>query len=170
MKNKLIIEKKIRYDSSIVEYQCLPVKVLNNKEAVLYHKVKRSFEMPVDNSILKVPKGSYTLAFYWCDKPYNVYVFGDGNNQIIGLYINIVKHTEINQKAVTFNDLIIDIVITPSGKYSVLDEDELPEALDIFEGGNVNVVLKKLLYSLTPITNYIITESEEILKKWNKRC
>lgn len=41
----------------------------------------------------------------------------------------------------SFEDLIIDILVLPSGEYFILDEDELPEPLEGFEGGYVNEAL-----------------------------
>ena len=35
----------------------------------------------------------------------------------------------------SFEDLIIDILVLPSGEYFILDEDELPEPIEVFEGG-----------------------------------
>lgn len=48
---------------------------------------------------------------------------------------------------VSFEDLIIDIMVLPNGEYFILDEDELPEPLGNFEGGYV----RKALYGLKEI-------------------
>ncbi len=44
----------------------------------------------------------------------------------------------------SFEDLIIDILVLPSGEYFILDEDELPESLEEFEDGYVNEALNVL--------------------------
>ncbi|GAB2571844.1 ribonuclease FAU-1 family protein [Gracilibacillus alcaliphilus] len=168
MENNFVSERKIRYDGSVVEYPCREIRVHTGKEAVLYHKIEFPFAMQVNNSILNIPKGSYTFAFYWSDRPYNIYLFRDNHDQLLGLYVNIVKQTEITPAIVTFEDLIIDIVRKPSGEYAVLDEDELPEPLEEFENGRVNAVLKELLDSIEAIAEDIIKESEQLLKKWKK--
>lgn len=87
--------------------------------------LKDNLPAKVGNSILRIPRVSYSVAFYWCDRSYNVYIFRNQNNKVFGLYINIVKDTNINQNFVTFKDLVIDIVVEPNGKYAVLDEEEL---------------------------------------------
>ena len=49
-----------------------------------------------------------------------------------------------------FEDLIIDILVLPSGEYFILDEDELPEPLESFEDGYVAealYVLKEIIKS-----------------------
>lgn len=159
-----IIEKKIKYDHSIVEYRCLPLKILDGREAILYHKIIQAFELPLKEHIINIPKGSYTVAFYWSDRPYNVYVFRNKKNQVIALYINIVKNTQISKKSIEFYDLILDIVVTPDGKFNVLDIDELTESLEEFENGEVYLTLKSLISSLSKIKNELINESEKILK------
>ncbi|HAP3026871.1 TPA: DUF402 domain-containing protein [Enterococcus faecalis] len=165
MNDHQIIERKIKYDHSIVEYSCVPLKVLNNQEAVLYHKITEPFEMKIGGSILKIPSGSYTVAFYWCDRPYNVYVFRNQQDEVIGLYINIVKDTDINPTFVTFRDLIIDLVIEPNGTYAVLDENELTEPLTKFENGTVSSVLNQLIASVTEMKDAMIKKSAHILKQ-----
>ncbi|WP_066185555.1 MULTISPECIES: DUF402 domain-containing protein [Gracilibacillus] len=168
MDNNSVIERKIRYDNSVVEYPCREIRIYAGKKAVLYHKIESPFTMQVNHSILRIPKGSYTFAFYWSDKSYNVYVFRDSDDQLLGLYINIVQQTKITHRVVTFEDLIIDIVKTPSGEYAVLDEEELPEPLGEFENGRVNAALEEVLNSLETIAEDVVIESEKLLKQWKK--
>ena len=55
---------------------------------------------------------------------------------------------------VSFEDLIIDIMVLPNGEYFILDEDELPEPLGNFEGGYVRKALyglKEIIQKSTPI-------------------
>ena len=56
---------------------------------------------------------------------------------------------------VSFEDLIIDIMVLPNGEYFILDEDELPEPLGNFEGGYV----RKALYGLKEIIQKDATNS-----------
>ncbi|SDL28348.1 DUF402 domain-containing protein [Lacicoccus qingdaonensis] len=165
MNHQKIIERKIKYNGEVIEHPCFPLKVLDDELAILYHKITTSFEMPIGNSLLHIPKGSYTVAFYWHYKSYNVYVFRNSKHKVIGLYINIVKETEINTTAVTFKDLIIDIAIRPDGEYAVLDQDELTEPLNQFENGTVNVVLNQLIDSILDIKYFTIRESEKVLRQ-----
>ncbi len=62
----------------------------------------------------------------------------------VGSYFNVVKNTQITDELVSFEDLIIDILVLPSGEYFILDEDELPESLEEFEDGYVNEALHVL--------------------------
>jgi uncharacterized protein len=158
-----IIERKIRYDSSIVEYSCLLVKARNH-HVVLFHEVQESFTMIASQNKLTIPKGSYTLAYYWKDRPFNLYIWRDHNGEYLGSYFNIVKNTYITDKLVSFEDLIIDIMVLPNGTYFILDEDELPEPLDQFENGFVQKVLNSLTDSIDILLSQTISETENTFK------
>lgn len=158
-----VIERKIRYDSTVVEHTCIQLKV-KNKNVVLFHKVLNSFTMITNENKLTIPKGSYTLAYYWKDKPFNLYIWRDNNGNYLGSYFNIVKNTCITDKLVSFEDLIIDIMVFPNGNYFILDEDELPEPLDQFENGFVQQALNSLINSLDILLSQTISETENIFK------
>ncbi|MBS4207391.1 DUF402 domain-containing protein [Bacillus sp. FJAT-50079] len=158
-----IIERKIRYDSNVVEYKC---KLLNaqDQKLVLFHIIEDSFTMLAGQNKLTIPKGSYTIAYYWENRPYNLYFWRDNKGNYLGSYFNIVKNTCINDNMVTFEDLIIDILALPNGKYFILDEDELPEALKNFENGSVQYALNLLIESMDTVLSQIISDSEGIYK------
>ncbi|PEX81462.1 DUF402 domain-containing protein [Bacillus cereus] len=159
-----IIERKIRYDSTIVDHNCL---ILEKKlqSIMLFHEVQYSFTMNTHDSSVTIPKGSYTIAYYWEDRPYNLYIWRDTNGVYLGSYFNIVKNTQITNELVSFEDLIIDILILPSGEYIILDEDELPEPLESFEGGYVDealYVVKEIIQKSLP---QMIVETEMVQLK-----
>ncbi|PGC90848.1 DUF402 domain-containing protein [Bacillus toyonensis] len=159
-----ITERKIRYDSTIVDYDCLLLKK-QSESIVLFHEVQYSFTMTAHDTKLTIQKGSYTIAYYWEDRPYNLYVWRDKEENYVGAYFNIVKNTQIIEEVVSFEDLIIDIMVLPNGEYFILDEDELPEPLGNFEGGYV----KKALYGLKEIIQkelpQIVLETARVKRK-----
>ncbi|WP_237980187.1 DUF402 domain-containing protein [Bacillus thuringiensis] len=159
-----IVERKIRYDSTIVDHTCLLLEK-QLQSIVLFHEVQYSFTMTAHRASLTIPKGSYTIAYYWENRPYNLYIWRDKNGMYLGSYFNIVKNTQITDKLVSFEDLIIDILVLPSGEYFILDEDELPEPLEGFEGGYVNealYVLKEIIRKSLP---QMIEETEMVRPK-----
>ena len=85
-----IIERKIRYDSTTVEHTCLLLEK-QLRSIVLFHEVQYSFTMNTHDSSLTIPKGSYTIAYYWEDRPYNLYIWRDKNGMYVGSYFNVVK-------------------------------------------------------------------------------
>jgi predicted RNA-binding protein associated with RNAse of E/G family len=158
-----IIERKIRYDSTVVEYRCMLLKA-QNQIVVLFHKIQDSFTMIAKHTKLTIPKGSYTIAYYWKDRPYNLYIWRDNKGKYLGSYFNIVKNTYITNKLVSFEDLIIDIMVLPNGDYFILDEDELPEPLDQFENGSVLKTLNLLMDSIEILLSQTILETENTFK------
>lgn len=161
-----MLERKIRYDGTIAEYDCKLLEK-SGQHAVLHYDITQSFSIQKGDTELVVPDGSYTTAFYWQDKNYNVYVLRDELSNYLGSYFNIVNNTQIADAVVSYEDLIIDLLVLPEGNYYILDEDELPEPLDIIENGLVLQTLQSLIESLDSVLHSIIQESERLrLNKW----
>ncbi|MBS4192533.1 DUF402 domain-containing protein [Bacillus sp. FJAT-49705] len=158
-----MIERKIRYDSTEVEHSCIRLKA-QKQNVVLFHKILDSFTMIAEQTRLTIPKGSYTIAYYWKDRPYNLYIWRDHNGNYLGSYFNIVKNTYMTDKLVSFEDLIVDIMVLPNGEYFILDEDELPESIDKFENGSVRHILNSLTDSIDIILAQNISEAENTFK------
>lgn len=158
-----LIERKIRYDTKVVEYRCKLLEA-HNQQVVLFHIIEDTFIMTANQANLTIPKGSYTLAYYWGNRPYNLYIWRDNKGKYIGCYFNIVKNTCFTNKMVSFEDLIIDIMVLPNGEYYILDEDELPVPLEQFENGNVLKALNSLIGSLDSFLPKMILDAENTYK------
>ena len=159
-----IIERKIRYDGTTIDHACLLIEAQQDK-IILYHEVQYSFTMAANDTKLTIPKGSYTVAYYWGNRPYNLYVWRDQDGGYLGSYFNIVKDTCITDEVVSFEDLILDIMVLPSGKFFILDEDELPEPLEQFEDGYVEKALYTVKNIIQESLPKIISETATIYKK-----
>ena len=78
-----------------------------------------------------LPAGTVSFGHFWSDRFYNVYHWVDAAAQrTIGLYFNIADQTRIAATQLEWRDLVIDVLATPAGRLEVLDEDELPPALE----------------------------------------
>jgi len=159
-----VIERKIRYDATTVDHACLLIETQPDK-IVLYHEVQYSFTMTANDTKLTIPEGSCTIAYYWRNQPYNLYVWRDQEGSYLGSYFNIVKNTCITDEVVSFEDLILDIMVLPSGEFFILDEDELPEPLEHFEDGYVQKSLHTVLHTIQTLLPKIIIETATIYKK-----
>ncbi|MUL34592.1 DUF402 domain-containing protein [Priestia megaterium] len=157
---KKIVERKIRYDSTIVDTECKLLNI-NEQELILFHRIEVPFTMKGTQYNLTIPRDAYTLAYYWNELPYNLYVWRDKNGSYLGSYFNIVKNTTIADAMVSFEDLIIDILIFPNGEYFILDEDELPMSLNKFEDGFAHQALQTLINSIEPLLQGILLKSEK---------
>ncbi|HVY38329.1 MAG TPA: DUF402 domain-containing protein [Polyangia bacterium] len=80
---------------------------------------------------VELAAGTVSFGHFWADRFYNVYHWVDAAAQrTIGLYFNIADQTHITATQLEWRDLVIDVLATPAGRLEVLDEDELPPALD----------------------------------------
>ncbi|WP_240794298.1 DUF402 domain-containing protein [Bacillus sp. BHET2] len=165
-----VIERKVGYDGSVVEHCCRVLKA-GVDEVVLFHKIENAFTMSTNQSSITIPEGSYTLAYYWKNRAYNVYIWRDYRGVYLGSYFNIVRNTTIKNKVVSFEDLIIDVLVFTDGRAFVLDEEELPVAMGEFENGDVLGDLQLLVESLDGLLPKLILETRvhfphDDLLKW----
>lgn len=90
------------------------------------------YVLPRDGGLGGVPLtvGTRCLGYFWAARAYNVYHAVDAAGQTLVFYINLSDRTVITPEAITWRDLIVDVVVTPDGQCRVLDEDEVPPDLD----------------------------------------
>jgi hypothetical protein len=73
-----------------------------------------------------LPAGTVTFGHFWTDRPYNVYHWLDGvTGSTIGYYVNLSDSTSIGEGSLEWRDLIVDVLLMPDGRATVLDEDEI---------------------------------------------
>ncbi|MEP6694501.1 MAG: DUF402 domain-containing protein [Chloroflexota bacterium] len=120
------IERKTRLDGSVSEYRCERLALEVDRRAVLRYVMDREWVI-ADTGIVLHP-GQITIAHYWSDRPYNVYQWLDGA-QTIAYYCNVASDTVIREDVVAYTDLVVDVLVMPSGETIVLDEEELPPDL-----------------------------------------
>lgn len=77
---------------------------------------------------IHIAPGSTTVAHYWQGGGYVLWRMFAADGSLIGSLFHICASTAIQEASVSYDDLILDIWITPLGAAHVLDEDELAEA------------------------------------------
>jgi predicted RNA-binding protein associated with RNAse of E/G family len=122
-----ITERKTRLDGSVVEYACEALVVEPGRRAVVRYVTEQ--DRPIEGTDLVLRKGTVTVGHFWTDRPYNVYHWLD-RGRTVALYVNIATDTTIEPGTVAYRDLVVDVVIRPSGAIEILDEDELPPSLE----------------------------------------
>jgi predicted RNA-binding protein associated with RNAse of E/G family len=121
-----IIERKTRLDGTVSEYACERLSLDIGRRAVLRYVMDREWVIGDTGVVLR--PGQITIAHYWSDRPYNVYHWMDGA-QTIAYYCNVATDTTIHEDLVAYTDLVVDVLLRPSGETIVLDEEELPPDL-----------------------------------------
>jgi len=122
-----ITERKARLDGSVVEYDCEPLVVEEGRRAVVRYVTER--DRVIEGTDLVLRKGTVTIGHFWTDRPYNVYHWLDGG-RTVAFYVNIATDTTIEPALIAYLDLVVDVLIRPSGALEVLDEDDLPASIE----------------------------------------
>jgi predicted RNA-binding protein associated with RNAse of E/G family len=121
-----IIERKTTLDGTVSEYRCERLVLDVDRRAVLRYVMDREWIIGETGIVLR--PGQITVGHYWNDRLYNVYHWLDGA-RTIAYYCNVASDTLIHEDVVGYTDLVVDILLRPSGETIVLDEDELPPDL-----------------------------------------
>ncbi|MBM7839260.1 protein associated with RNAse G/E [Alkalihalobacillus xiaoxiensis] len=148
-----IIERKHTYWGDIVDHSCKLLRQTTDF-TVLFHEIKDSFEIKTNGATFYVPIGTYTTAYYWKNRFYNVYIWRNQTGQYLGSYVNFVSRTTFTTHTVEFCDLIIDLLILPDLSYSILDMEELPLPLNQIENG----VVKKEMDAFIQLLDLFMTD------------
>jgi predicted RNA-binding protein associated with RNAse of E/G family len=122
-----ITERKTRLDGSVVEYACETLVLEPGRRGLVRYVSEQ--DRAIEGTDLVLRKGTVTVGHFWTDRPYNVYHWLEGG-RTVGLYVNIAVDTTIDATAIAYRDLVVDVLIRPSGAIEILDEDELPPTID----------------------------------------
>lgn len=120
------LERKIRLDGTVEEFLCDRLRIEPGKSAVLRYELDRDWT--VSGGIIVVPRGTLTISHYWVDRPYNVYHWVR-MGRTLAWYFNVTEPPLISEELVEYADLALDVLVTPDGVTTVLDEDDLPDDL-----------------------------------------
>jgi hypothetical protein len=119
-----ITEVKHRLDGSKTKYECT---LLHLEEELAVVQYNLTSEWDVGSLHLAPP--IYTMALYWENRPYNVYVWYDGDDHYVASYFNIVDQVMVNRDRIEYRDLVVDILCYKDDKAEVLDREELPASI-----------------------------------------
>ena len=122
-----IVERKTRLDGTVVDYPCEALVVEPARRAVVRYVTERDRALEGTNLVLRA--GTVTIGHFWVDRPYNVYHWLDGD-RTIALYVSIATDTTIEESVIAYTDLVVDVLVRPTGALDILDEDELPPTLE----------------------------------------
>ena len=132
-------EVKYHYNGKVSEAECGRVHLEEGMAVLKYYF--RS-EWKVEELHLGPPM--YTFAFYWEDRPYNLYLWYRADGSLDAAYFNVVDSVKLSAGLVEYRDLIVDVLLYPDGSRTVLDRHELTddmpgELMDYIEAGQAAV-------------------------------
>jgi len=92
---------------------------------VLRYVIDREYDI----SGVKLAPGDETIALYWEDRPYNLYVWRRSASPAPVYYFNVADRISLLPHEFVWRDLAVDILVDSRGAL-VLDKHELPADLD----------------------------------------
>jgi predicted RNA-binding protein associated with RNAse of E/G family len=121
---KRCVERKRFLSGGETTFECQLV-ALEEGFGVLKYVIDKTWQ--VQN--LKLTPGTVTYAFYWTQRPYNLYWWLDENGETLGHYFNLADSVELSAQEFVWRDLIVDVLALPDGSVRVLDAHEVPDTL-----------------------------------------
>ena len=106
--------------------------------SVIYvEKVRKPLIKNLDGEKVSIVDNGYTWVIFMPDNlMYSLTMMISDKNKIVQWYFDICKPYEISESGVPFfEDLYLDVVVLPSGRIILLDEDELSHA---FKNGAIS--------------------------------
>ncbi len=153
-----IIEEKIHYDGRIDRVECLLLRE-DEEEIILLYRIPREYK----TQHMHLTPGTFTIAYYYMDKPYNLYHWVSPQGDSLGYYFNFVKDVYRKDGLLSYTDLIVDILVRNDGSHILLDLEELPCPLDEFEGGRVKDAIENFLKEKDDLIAYFRQQSKDLV-------
>ncbi|MHB1909027.1 MAG: DUF402 domain-containing protein [Nitrososphaerales archaeon] len=153
------IEIKNTYFGEKKEFNCTLVSKTKD-ELVIIFQISEAMRFLETN----FPSRSKSFGYYWKEKNYNIYHWKDINGTTLLFYFNISKNTQILEDSVTWQDLIVDLVVYPDGKKVVLDQEEIPNDMSKEDKLIVEKTLKEIFENASSITREIESKTTELSK------
>jgi len=110
---------------------------------------------------VKLSPGDETIALYWEDRPYTLYVWRRQAAQDTAYYFNIADRISLTPQEFLWRDLAVDILVDQAGVH-VLDEHELPADLDDELGRSIQKTKEHLVES----HRAIIAEADAVVLRF----
>jgi Protein of unknown function (DUF402) len=118
------IETKILLTGAVCQYPC-ELLYFENTFGILRYAIDKEYHI----SGMHLVPGDVTLALYWTDRPYTLYIWQMNGNKSAAYYFNIADSISLLPDEFRWRDLMVDILVDTTGTVHVLDEDELPSDL-----------------------------------------
>jgi uncharacterized protein len=119
-----VLEVKRTLDGAAHTFPCVAAEVTPCRAVLLYAISEGRCIAGVE-----LAAGTVTIAYYWADRPYNVYHWVSPAGETLAWYFNLSGPARIGDGRVEWEDLEVDVLVTPDLRVQILDEDRLPPQL-----------------------------------------
>jgi protein associated with RNAse G/E len=155
----ICLEKKRTLSGETQTYSC---ELLHFEKGfgVLRYVIDREYDI----AGLKLVPGDVTIALYWEDRPYTLYLWLRKTGGA-AYYFNIADQIFLSRQEFRWRDLAVDILVDPQGMVHVLDEHELPPDLEASLARSIQAAKDHVLDSL----DTIIQEADRAVRQYRAR-
>ena len=122
--NAAVVVRVAKYDGA--EHRRWPALLAEQTGSLLV--LDAVFEEDIEHDLLgKVASGTISIEYYWLDRWYNVFRFGDRDGNIQNFYCNVTMPPSFDGRILSYVDLDIDVLVKPDFSYRVLDLEDFEE-------------------------------------------
>jgi len=136
-----VLEVKHTLAGAVQTFSCEAAVMEAPREAVLLYTISSLRRV----AGLILPAGTITVAYFWADRPYNVYHWVSPERKTIAWYFNLSGPARIAAGRVEWQDLEVDVLVTPDLRARVLDEDRLPADLSPERRGEIAAAVGRVM-------------------------
>ena len=140
-----------------------------------FNKVDKPIKVKVQDREYYIKNDNYIWYEIYPDNAnYALTIMYDENNNLVQWYFDVSKKIGVENDIPYEDDLYLDLVINPMGESTVLDEDELKEALDTKDITHDDYVLAyktidMLQREYVDNFDYLVALTERIKSEFNKK-
>jgi protein associated with RNAse G/E len=116
--------------------------VISETDETLVLETHWTMKKPVSVEMFYMETGDVGIEVYFKQRPFNFFFVRGADHKPKGWYCNLCMPPEIAERVLSYRDLILDFVVSPSGNYIVLDENELVDKYD-----SLGIETKSMIYS-----------------------
>ena len=149
-----ILEVKHTLAGAVQTFPCEAAMMNAPRAAVLLYPISAPRRVA---GLLDLPAGTVTVAYFWADRPYNVYHWVSPERETIAWYFNLSGPASIAAGRVEWQDLEVDVLVTPDLRARVLDEDRLPADLPAERRGEIAAAADRVMREYAEVV--MVTEA-----------
>jgi hypothetical protein len=153
------MEIKRTMDGGEERFMCDVCSRTENELVVIYR-------LPSDRDVHGVwlPKGTITVGSFWKNRPFNLYHWVHPKKGTLAYYFNVGDVGRWGQDEFEWEDLAVDVIATPGGRVTVLDEDELPADLEPEKRAYIEAARDEIVNGLPKLIEVAERTSARVLR------
>ncbi|HLW60223.1 MAG TPA: DUF402 domain-containing protein [bacterium] len=155
-----VLEVKRTLSGGVEQFPCVAVEMTASRAVLLYTLTRARRLGGID-----LTPGMVTVAYYWAGRPYNVYHWISPRGETVAWYFNVSGPVRITDRRVEWQDLEVDVLVTPDLRTQVLDEDRLPLDLSAEQRAAIAAARDRVLREAPEVVRELERTSRDLLAR-----